>query len=421
MRTPKILTTIKTYSWPLFIADLLAGATVAMVALPLSLAIAIASGADPAKGLVTAIVAGFMISLLGGSRVQVGGPTGAFIVVVFSVIAEHGYDGLVLATFMAGVILLIAGYFRAGNLITFVPEAVVNGFTIGIGIIIATSQLKDFLGLAVDKTPADFLEKLPILWQARDTFSSPTLLIAILTLVLIVFMRRIAPKFPGLIVAVGVGSALVAVLALPVDTLGSRFGELPSGLPWPQLPDFSTSRLIEMCPSAIVIAFLAGVESLLSAMVADKMITGQHRPNAELTAQGVANITSALFTGLPATGAIARTATNIKAGGKTPVAGIAHAAVILLTMLLAAPLAGYLAMPALAALLIITAWNMTEPHKWGEYARARTSDQILLLLTLVLTVLVDLSVAIGVGVSVGLALRLSRRKSVESDWTPPDR
>ena len=421
MRTPKILTTIRTYSWPLFVADLLAGATVAMVALPLSLAIAIASGADPAKGLVTAIVAGFMISLLGGSRVQVGGPTGAFIVVVFSVIAEHGYDGLILATFMAGFILLIAGYFRAGNLITFVPEAVVNGFTIGIGIIIATSQIKDFLGLSVDKAPADFLEKLPVLWQARDTFSSPTLVIALVTLVLIVFMRRIAPKFPGLIVAVGVGSALVAVLALPVDTLGSRFGELPSGLPWPQLPDFSTSRLIEMFPSAIVIAFLAGVESLLSAMVADKMITGQHRPNAELTAQGVANITSALFTGLPATGAIARTATNIKAGGKTPVAGIVHAAIILLTMLLAAPLAGYLAMPALAALLIITAWNMTEPHKWGEYARARTSDQILLLLTLVLTVLVDLSVAIGVGVSVGLALRLSRRKSVESDWTPPDR
>lgn len=216
----------------------------------------------------------------------------------------------------------------------------VNGFTIGIGIIIATSQIKDFLGLSVDKAPADFLEKLPILWQARDTLSSPTLVIALVTLVLIVYMRRIAPKFPGLIVAVGVGSALVAVLALPVDTLGSRFGALPSRLPWPQLPEFSASRLIELFPSAIVIAFLAGVESLLSAMVADKMITGQHRPNAELTAQGVANIASALFTGLPATGAIARTATNIKAGGKTPVAGIVHAAVILLTMLLAAPLQG---------------------------------------------------------------------------------
>jgi len=421
MRQPKILTTIQTYSWQLFVSDLLAGATVAMVALPLSLAIAIASGADPAKGIVTAIVGGFLISLFGGSRVQIGGPTGAFIVVVFGVIAQHGYDGLVLATFMAGIILLIGGYFRAGNLIAFVPEAVVNGFTIGIGIIIATSQLKDFLGLAVDKVPADFLEKIPALWDARETLSLVTLAIALVTLILIVFLRRVAPRFPGLIVAVGVGSALVAFMSLPVDTLGSRFGELPSQLPWPQLPDLSPTRIIELLPSAFIIAFLAAVESLLSAMVADKMIDGKHRPNAELTAQGIANIASALFTGLPATGAIARTATNIKAGGKTPVAGIVHAAVILLVMLLAAPLASYLAMPALAALLSVTAWNMTEPHKWGEYARGRKSDIMLLLLTLVLTVLVDLTVAIGVGVSVGLALRLSRRKSVESDWTPPDR
>ncbi len=421
MRQPKILTTIQTYSWSLFVADLLAGITVAMVALPLSLAIAIASGADPAKGLVTAIVAGFLISLLGGSRVQIGGPTGAFIVVVFSVIVEHGYDGLVLATFMAGIILLIAGYFRAGNLIAFVPEAVVNGFTIGIGIIIATSQLKDFFGLAVEKVPADFLEKIPTLWEARETFSLATFTIAIITLVLIVILRRIAPRFPGLIVAVGLGSAFVAFMSLPVDTLGSRFGDLPSQLPWPQLPDLSFSRIAELLPSAFVIAFLAGVESLLSAMVADKMIEGHHRPNAELTAQGVANVASALFMGLPATGAIARTATNIKAGGKTPVAGIIHAVVILLVMLLAAPFASYLAMPALAALLIITAWNMSEPYKWREYAQGRKSDIALLLLTLVLTVIVDLTVAIGVGVSVGLALRLSRRESVESDWTSPDR
>jgi SulP family sulfate permease len=421
MRQPKILTTIQTYSWPLFVADLLAGATVAMVALPLSLAIAIASGADPAKGLVTAIVAGFLISLFGGSRVQVGGPTGAFIVVVFGVIAEHGYDGLVLATFMAGFILLIAGYFRAGNLIAFVPEAVVNGFTIGIGIIIATSQLKDFLGLAVEKVPADFLEKIPALWEARETFSLVTFAIAIITLILIVVLRRIAPRFPGLIVAVGVGSALVAFMSLPVDTLGSRFGELPSQLPWPQLPDLSPARIIELLPSAFIIAFLAAVESLLSAMVADKMIEGKHRPNAELSAQGMANIASALFTGLPATGAIARTATNIKAGGKTPVAGIVHAAVIFLVMLLAAPLASYLAMPALAALLVIISWNMTEPHKWGEYARGRKGDIVLLFLTLILTVVVDLTVAIGVGVSVGLALRLSRRKAVKSDWSSPDR
>lgn len=421
MRQPKLFTTIKTYSWSLFTADLLAGATVAMVALPLSLAIAIASGADPAKGLVTAIVAGFLISFLGGSRVQIGGPTGAFIVVVFGVIANHGYDGLVLATFMAGIILLIAGYFRAGNLIAFVPEAVVNGFTIGIGIIIATSQLKDFFGLAVDKVPAYFLEKVPVLWGARETISAATISIAVVTLVLIIVLRRLAPRFPGLIVAVGVGSALVVFMSLPVDTLGSRFGELPSQLPWPELPDLSPSRIIELLPSAFVIAFLAAVESLLSAMVADKMIEGKHRPNAELSAQGVANIASALFTGLPTTGAIARTATNVKAGGKTPVAGIVHAAVILLVMLLAAPLASYLAMPAFAALLIITAWNMTEPHKWGEYARGRKSDIFLLLLTLALTVVVDLTVAIGVGVSVSFALRLSRRKSVESDWTPPDR
>ena len=421
MRQPKILTTLQTYSWQIFVSDLLAGATVAMVALPLSLAIAIASGADPAKGIVTAIVGGFLISLFGGSRVQIGGPTGAFIVVVFSVIAQYGYDGLVLATFMAGIILLVGGYFRAGNLIAFVPEAVVNGFTIGIGIIIATSQLKDFLGLVVDKDPADFLEKIPVLWEARESFSPATFAIAIVTLILIVLLRRIAPRFPGLIVAVGVGSALVALMALPVDTLGSRFGELPSQMPWPQLPDLSPSRMIELLPSAFIIAFLAGVESLLSAMVADKMIEGQHRPNAELTAQGIANIGSALFTGLPATGAIARTATNIKAGGKTPVAGIVHALVILLVMLLAAPLASYLAMPALAALLIVTAWNMTEPHKWGDYARGRKSDVMLLLLTLVLTVVVDLTVAIGAGVSIGLALRLSRRKAVETDWSPPDR
>lgn len=421
MCQPKILTTLKTYSWQIFVRDLLAGATVAMVALPLSLAIAIASGADPAKGIVTAIVGGFLISLFGGSRVQIGGPTGAFIVVVFSVIAQHGYDGLVLATFMAGIILLVGGYFRAGNLIAFVPEAVVNGFTIGIGIIIATSQLKDFLGLVVDKDPADFLEKIPVLWQARESFSPATFSIALVTLILIVLLRRIAPRFPGLIVAVAAGSALVALMALPVDTLGSRFGELPSSMPWPQLPDLSPSRMIELLPSAFIIAFLAGVESLLSAMVADKMIEGQHRPNAELTAQGIANIGSALFTGLPATGAIARTATNIKAGGKTPVAGIVHAIVILLVMLLAAPLASYLAMPALAALLIVTAWNMTEPHKWGHYARGRKSDVMLLLLTLVLTVLIDLTVAIGAGVAIGLALRLSRRKAVKSDWSPPDR
>ena len=417
MRKPKILTTIKDYSWSIFLSDLMAGATVAMVAMPLSLAIAIASGADPAKGLVTAIVGGFMISLLGGSRVQIGGPTGAFIVVVFGVIADHGYDGLVLATFMAGLILLVAGWFRAGRLIAFIPEAVVNGFTIGIAIIIATSQISDFFGLTVSNVPADFIEKLPVLWDARETASLAALAIALVTLVLIIVLRKAAPKYPGLIVAVGLGSAAVAFMNLPVDTLYSRFGALPNHLPMPHLPEISWDRLVELLPSAIIIAFLAGVESLLSAMVADRMIGGHHRPNAELTAQGAANLASSLFGGLPATGAIARTATNVRAGGKTPVAGIVHALVILLIMLVAAPLAGYLAMPALAALLAMTAWNMSEPHKWGEYARARKSDLAIMMLTMVLTVLVDLTVAIGVGVAVGLALRLSRRTD-ESDWTP---
>ena len=421
MRTPKILSTIRDYSWSLFLADIMAGITVAMVALPLSIAIAIASGADPAKGLVTAIVGGFFVSLLGGSRVQIGGPTGAFIVVVFSVIAEHGYDGLVLATMMAGLILLAAGYFRAGRLISFVPEAVVNGFTIGIGVIIATSQLKDFLGLTAQNVPADFLEKVPALWSARDTFNVAAFGVALVTLILIIVFRKLAPRLPGLIVAVAIGSALVVLASLPVDTLGSRFGDLPSHLPMPSLPDISVSRLVELFPSAIIIAFLAGVESLLSAMVADRMIEGHHRPNAELSAQGVANIASSFFGGLPVTGAIARTATNVRAGGKTPVAGIIHALVIMLIMMLAAHLAGFLAMPALAALLVLTAWNMSEPHKWASYAKAPVSDRLLLLLTLVLTVLVDLTVAIGVGVSVGLAIRLAQRGHDDSDWKTPKR
>ncbi len=420
MRQPKIITTLQTYNASLFLADVIAGASVAMVALPLSLAIAIASGADPSKGIVTAVIAGFFISLLGGSRVQIGGPTGAFIVVVYGVIAEHGYDGLVLATAMAGVILLVAGYFRLGRLISFIPESVVHGFTIGIGVIIATSQLKDFLGLNLDQVPADIIEKIPVLWEARASFNLTAFALALATLVAIVLMRRTVPRVPGLIVAVGLASVAVAFFHLPVDTIDSRFGAIPDRLPLPAIPDWSPDRMIELVPSAIIIAFLAGVESLLSAMVADKMIAGQHRPNAELTAQGVANIASAMFGGLPATGAIARTATNIRAGGRTPVAGLVHAIIILLIMMTAAPLAGYLAMPALAAVLVLTAWNMSEPHKWRDYMGIPLRHRVLLLLTLALTVLVDLTAAIAVGVSLGLALRLGRR-TVESDWTPPER
>ncbi|MEJ6478758.1 MAG: SulP family inorganic anion transporter [Octadecabacter sp.] len=419
---PKILTTLATYDRQQFASDVVAGVTVAMVALPLSLAIAIASGAGPEKGLVTAIVAGFLISVLGGSRVQIGGPTGAFIVVVFGVIAEHGYDGLVLATLMAGIIMLAAGYLRAGNLVTYVPEPVINGFTIGIGIIIATSQIKDFFGLPMPQPPAEFIAKVDALWSARDVVNFQALGIGLAAMAMIVGLRRMAPKFPGLIVAVGITSAIVALAPLSVDTIFSRFGALPSTLPMPAFPEISVERIIELLPSALVIAFLASVESLLSAMVADKMIGGHHRPNAEVFAQGFANIASALFGGLPATGAIARTATNVRAGGKTPVAGIVHALTILLVMLLAAPLAGYLAMPALAGLLILTAWNMSEPQKWRGYMQARASDRVLLIVTLVLTVFADLTIAIGVGVAFGLALRLRRQNAeMEKDWTPPDR
>lgn len=418
---PKILTTLQGYSRAEFGADVLAGVTVAMVALPLSLAIAIASGADPSKGLVTAIVAGFLISLIGGSRVQIGGPTGAFIVVVFGVIAEHGYDGLVLATFMAGLILLAAGYLRAGSLISYVPEPVINGFTIGIAVIIATSQLKDLFGLDVTQVPAEFLAKLETLWAARDTVSGAACSIGVVTMGVIVLLRRLAPRFPGLIVAVGGMSAIAIWAVLPVDTIESRFGALPSTLPSPQFPEITLARLVELLPSAVVIAFLAGVESLLSAMVADRMIGGHHRPNAEVLAQGAANIGSALFGGLPATGAIARTATNIRAGGRTPVAGLVHAVTVLLAMLVAAPLAGQLALPALAGLLILTAWNMSEPHKWRGYLSEPRSDVFLLILTMILTVVADLTIAIGVGVAIGLALRLRRRDSSPPNWTPRDR
>ena len=418
---PKILTTLQTYDVPTFRADVLAGITVAMVALPLSLAIAIASGASPAQGLVTAIVAGFLISLLGGSRVQIGGPTGAFIVVVYGVIADHGYDGLVLATFMAGLILLVGGCLRAGRLMRLVPEPVINGFTIGIAVIIATSQLNDLFGLSIGTVPAEFFGKVDALWSARDSTNVAALCIGIASMILIVTFRRLAPRLPGLIVAIAATSAVVAVMALPVDTIHSRFGDLPSNLPLPSLPEVSLARVTELLPSAFVIAFLAGIESLLSAMVADRMIQGHHRPNAELLAQGAANIGSSLFGGLPATGAIARTATNVRAGGKTPVAGLVHALTILVVMLIAAPLAGYLAMPALAGLLILTAWNMSEPHRWAGYLKERRSDQFLLVLTLVLTVVADLTVAIGVGVAVGLALRLQRRDIPPSDWDVPSR
>jgi SulP family sulfate permease len=405
----------------MFLGDALAGITVALVALPLSIAIAIASGADPKAGLVTAIVAGFLISLLGGSRVQIGGPTGAFIVVVAGIIEQHGFEGLLLATLMAGVILTIGGLLRAGRFITLVPEPVIEGFTVGIALIIAVSQLKDLLGLSATQVSADLVQALPALWAARDAINPMALIIGLLSIAGIALLRRIVPWFPGSLLVIAAASAAVAFQALPVDTIYSRFGSLPAGLPAPSMPHVSIARISALLPSAFVIAFLAAVESLLSAIVADRMIGGSHRSNAELLAQGAANIASPLFGGLPATGAIARTATNVRAGGRTPVAGIVHSIVILLIMLGAGWVTGYLAMPALAALLIVTAWVMSEPHRWGERMRLKAGERTLLFLTMILTVLTDLTIAIAVGTVAGLALRLVRKEVEPEEWAPSDR
>jgi SulP family sulfate permease len=418
---PKLLTTIRDYSWRLFLSDGLAGITVALVALPLSIAIAIASGADPKAGLITAIVGGFLISLLGGSKVQIGGPTGAFIVVVYSVIEKQGLDGLLLATLMAGLILVVGGLLRAGRFIALVPEPVIEGFTVGIAVIIAVTQLKDLFGLSAVKVPADLIKALPALWAARDAINPIAVAIGVFSVAGIALLRRLAPWFPGSLLVIAVASAAVAILALPVDTIQSRFGSLPTGLPMPSLPHVSLARISDLLPAAFVIAFLAAVESLLSAIVADRMIGGRHRSNAELLAQGAANIASPLFGGLPATGAIARTATNVRAGGRTPVAGIVHAIVILLIVLGAGSLTSYLAMPALAGLLIVTAWLMSEPHRWRERIELPAGERSLLFLTMTLTIVTDLTIAIAVGTVAGLALRLTRKAVEPEEWTPADR
>jgi SulP family sulfate permease len=418
---PKLLTTLKDYSWRLFIGDAIAGVTVALVALPLSIAIAIASGATPRAGLVTAIIGGFLISLLGGSRVQIGGPTGAFIVVVAGVIQQFGFDGLLLATLLAGIILFAAGLVRAGRFIALVPEAVIEGFTVGIALIIAVSQLKDLLGLSAAHVPADLIQGLPALWAARSDISMVALIVGLFSIAGIALLRHRLPWFPGSLLVIACASAAVALLPLSVDTIYSRFGALPVGLPAPSVPHLSIARISQLLPSAFVIAFLAAVESLLSAIVADRMVGGRHRSGAELLAQGVANIISPLFSGLPATGAIARTATNVRAGGRTPVAGIVHAATILIFSLAAASLAGYLAMPALAGLLILTAWLMSEPARWPERLRLRKGDRALFFMTMILTVASNLTIAIAVGTFAGLALRLLRKEVEPEEWTPIDR
>ncbi len=403
--TPKLFTLLKNgYSKADLRADAVAGLTVAIVALPLAMALGIASGASPDKGLITAVVAGFLISFLGGSRVQIGGPTGAFVVVIYNVIAHHGYDGLILATLIAGIILLVAGYARLGQVIKFIPHPVVTGFTAGIAVIIASSQVKDFLGLKIDKVPADFIPKWQAYLGAIDSLSLTTLLVGSGALITIIMLRRMAPKMPGYLIAVVLSAVAVAVLHLPVETIGSRFPDIPSGLPMPELPSLTLAKLQAVVPSAFTIAFLAGIEALLSAIVADGMTGYKHRSNQELVGQGIANIASALFGGLPATGAIARTATNIKAGGRTPKAGIFHAAFLLIFVLFAANIMAYVPMAALAAILFIVAWGMSEIDHFIHIFRLSPSDRNVMVLTFLLTVFVDLTVGIGVGVTLASLL-----------------
>ena len=407
--TPKIFTTMREgYDFNLFKTDSLAGLTVAIVALPLSMALAIASGASPDKGLITAVIAGFLISFFGGSRVQVGGPTGAFVVVVFNVIAQHGYDGLLIATFMAGLILIAAGAFKIGRLIKFIPHPVVTGFTAGIAVIIASSQVKDFLGLSLDNVPADFLPKWQAYFGAMTSVHLATLLVGLGALAVIVVLRKFAPKLPGFLIALVLAAVVVALLKLPVDTIGTRFPDMPTAIPMPSLPDVSWARIGELLPSAFTIAFLAGIEALLSAVVADGMTGTRHRSNQELIGQGVANLGSVMFGGLPATGAIARTATNIKAGAKTPVAGMMHALFILAFVLFGSSLMAYVPMAALAAILFVVAWGMGEIDRFIALLRMPNSDRAVLLLTFGLTILVDLTVAIGVGVTLASLLFMAR-------------
>ncbi|MBX3504075.1 MAG: STAS domain-containing protein [Parvibaculum sp.] len=416
---PKLVTVLREgYRFADFRADFIAGLTVAIVALPLAMALAIASGTTPDKGLVTAVVAGFLISALGGSRFQIGGPTGAFVVVVFNVIAVHGYDGLLIATAMAGLMLIGAGLLRAGTFIKYIPEPVVTGFTAGIAVIIAASQIREFLGLALENEPAGFIDKLVALSGALGTVSPATVAVGMAALVLILWLRATRPALPGFLIAVVLSAFFVWLFALPAETIGTRFAGLEPSFALPAFPEVTMDRIVTLFPSAFTIAFLAGVESLLSAMVADSMTGRRHRSNTELVAQGVANCASAAIGGLPATGAIARTATNIRSGARSPIAGMLHALFLLAFMGLAWPLATYIPLAALSAVLLVVAWNMSEIDKFRHMMRAPVGDRAVLLITFALTVLVDLTVAIEVGVVLAAVLfmhRMSEAVEVQAD------
>ncbi len=389
-------------------ADAITGLTVAIVALPLSMAIAIGSGLSPDKGLYAAIVGGFLVSALGGSRFQIGGPAGAFIVLIAAIVERHGYDGLVLATTMAGGMMRIVGFLRLGTYIKYIPFPVTVGFTAGIAVIIFASQLKELLGLDLAKEPAALLPKIGAIADSLHTFNPVTLAVSLLAIVIILGVRRLRPKWPGLLIAVGVTAALTFLLQLDVATIGTRFGDVPRTLPVPALPAFDAAKMWAVLPDAIAVALLGAIESMLSAVVADGMSGRRHRSNCELVAQGTANIAAVAFGGMCVTGTVARTATNVRAGAHGPISGMLHVLYILLFVLVAAPLAAYIPLASLGAVLAIVAWNMAEKAEFAGLLRASKGDAAVLLATFLLTILADLTIAIGVGVTLGAFLFLHR-------------
>ena len=394
---PKLVDTLGNYSRQQFVRDLMAGLIVGIVALPLAIAFAIASGVSPEKGLFTAVVAGFIISALGGSRVQIGGPTGAFIVIVYGIVQQYGTNGLIVATFMAGVMLVIMGFAKLGMAIKFIPYSLITGFTSGIALIIFSSQIKDFLGLRMGAVPADFIEKWKSFLGHISSVNPYALVIAVSTVVIIWIWPNITRRVPGSLVAILLTTIVVQWLHLPVESIGSRFGSIPSSLPSPVMPPLDFASIKKLVQPAFTIALLGGIESLLSAVVADGMIGGNHRSNMELVAQGTANILSAVFGGIPATGAIARTATNIKNGGRTPVAGMVHALTLLLILIFVGRWASWIPMPTLAGILVYVAYNMSEWRGFLSVARGPRGDTAVLLITFFLTVLIDLTIAIEIG------------------------
>jgi SulP family sulfate permease len=414
MYTPKLFTEIRTYSRAKAVADLFAGLTVGIVALPLAMAFAIASGLPPERGLFTAIVAGLLVSTFGGSKIQIGGPTGAFVILVSSVLGRFGYEGLAVCTVLAGILLILFGVFRLGGLIRFIPFPVTTGFTTGIALVIFSTQIRDLLGLRVATVPAEFIEKWHLYITRLHTLNPQAAGVGIGTILVIVVAKWVWPRLPAMLVGM-VAATLVSVLfQLDVETIGSRFGELPRTLPSPAMPKVPWTELTTLVKPAFTIALLAAIESLLSATVADGMIGGRHRPNAELIGQGIANIGSIVFGGIPATGAIARTATNAKSGGRTPVAGIVHAIVLALLLLLLAPLAKLIPLAALAGILVVVSYNMSERHHFVSILRGPKSDAFVLLLTFALTVLVDLTLAVQVGVMLAALLFIRRMAEISN-------